>query len=410
MQILSIIGTYAASLLLITLSTLPYIFLAKFSSNNQPVNYPRSWIISPILLILLLVTNFIYGYIRLSQAELNKSEDNFQILVADAAISKHHAFDSKKMIDNIIRIINAVKEPYPRNNTDQLKKSLIIIPESAIPNVASKTLIQNSLINHLRDQLTTDGAILFGSNRTNTAWDNSDYLPQVDTKIWNSALLISPQNELISQYHKINLVPFGEYVPYSNYLQFIKPLTNIVNLNAGLNNLNMEVAGRKFSPLICFDAIFSGKVINKDLENPDFLVNITNDFWFQLNFLNRNFSTQPYQHFYNVRFRAIEEGIALIRSSNMGITAVVDPYGRIIQEKPIGQPGSLIFNLPSPLPNLVTSDDITHKILENINHTNHKYKTKFAKYGNQIPTILFFILTLILITKIIWRQSRAAKL
>jgi apolipoprotein N-acyltransferase len=96
-----------------------------------------------------------------------------------------------------------------------------------------------------------------------------------------------------------------------------------------------------FSPLICYEVIFPGAVTDPK-DRPDWLLNVTNDGWFGR-------SPGPYQHFASARFRAVEEGLPLARAANTGITAMVDPFGRVIASLPLGTAGALDVLLPAPL-------------------------------------------------------------
>ena len=97
-----------------------------------------------------------------------------------------------------------------------------------------------------------------------------------------------------------------------------------------------------FSPLICYEAIFSGAVIDRD-DRPDFMVNLTNDGWYGR-------TTGPYQHFAIVRVRAIEEGLPILRIANTGISGVVDPLGRIQARLGLGKQGFIDSDLPKAIP------------------------------------------------------------
>src|SRR5208282_1087552 len=95
-------------------------------------------------------------------------------------------------------------------------------------------------------------------------------------------------------------------------------------------------------PLICYEAIFPGIVATRD-DRPGWIVNVTNDGWFGM-------STGPYQHLQQARVRAIEQGLPLVRAANTGISAVVDPVGRIVARLGLGIEGVLDSNLPAAIP------------------------------------------------------------
>jgi apolipoprotein N-acyltransferase len=97
------------------------------------------------------------------------------------------------------------------------------------------------------------------------------------------------------------------------------------------------------APLICYEAIFPGEAAPRDGERPQLLLNLTNDGWFGR-------TSGPYQHFAQARLRAIEEGLPLIRVANTGISAIVDPFGRVLNELPLGVEGIIDGKLPKAAP------------------------------------------------------------
>ncbi len=162
--------------------------------------------------------------------------------------------------------------------------------------------------------------------------------------VYNSLYVLKPDASIAAVYDKTHLVPFGEYTP----LRGIVPFDELTGMSGGFTPggglTTVSVPGLPpFSPLICYEVIFSGEVTAGGDPHPRFLLNLTNDAWFGM-------SLGPHQHFAQARMRAVEEGLPLVRTANTGISAVVDGYGRLKGELPLGTRGVLDASLPMPVP------------------------------------------------------------
>jgi apolipoprotein N-acyltransferase len=163
------------------------------------------------------------------------------------------------------------------------------------------------------------------------------------TRAYNSVYVIDHDGSILSVYDKVHLVPFGEYLPFQDFLEELG-LRQITKLRGGFipgdrhRVLNVPRAPSVL-PLICYEIIFPEAVPRG--ERPGWIVNLTNDGWFGA-------SAGPYQHLQQARIRAIEQGLPLVRAANTGISAVVDPFGRIIDSLPLGTDGVLDARLPQP--------------------------------------------------------------
>ena len=152
------------------------------------------------------------------------------------------------------------------------------------------------------------------------------------TRYRNSAFLISPQRELLGRYDKIHLVPFGEYVPLRSILFFVHKLAyGIGDFEGGRTYTVFDTPGGRFGATICYEAIFPDQVRRYVKEGAEFLVNITNDAWFGR-------SAAPAQHLAMAALRAAENRRYLVRAANTGISAIVDPSGRILYASDIFVP------------------------------------------------------------------------
>jgi apolipoprotein N-acyltransferase len=215
----------------------------------------------------------------------------------------------------------------------------LIWPESAFPFVLSRE--PRALASIAR---ALQGKILItGAARVEEAAPASG-APGWRTKIFN-AIEVLQGDKIIAFYDKIHLVPFGEYLPLETLL---RPLgvNHLVpgTWDRGAGPRRLAAPGLPLmAPLVCYEAIFPGEAVahEDDGKRPQLMLNVTNDGWF-------GGTSGPYQHLAQARLRAIEEGLPLVRAANTGVSAIIDPYGRIVDELPLGAEGVLDGRLPKP--------------------------------------------------------------
>ena len=224
----------------------------------------------------------------------------------------------------------------PRSENELSSITHLIWPESAFPFVLSE---QPQALAEISQRL--KGVILItGAARIQ---ENSK---SNRTEIYNSIEVVDG-DRIIAAFDKKHLVPFGEYLPLEKFLQPLG-ITHLApgEWDAGAEKRLLIAPGLPpASPLICYEAVFSGEVVEKidGITSARWLLNVTNDGWFGL-------TIGPYQHFAQARLRAIEEGLPLIRVANTGVSAIIDPYGRVLKALPLGVAGLIDGSLPIPAP------------------------------------------------------------
>jgi apolipoprotein N-acyltransferase len=206
----------------------------------------------------------------------------------------------------------------------------LIWPESAFPFFMEREPEQLSAIVGM---LPPETALIVGAARPTPIGGRHAY---------NSVYVIDHAGTIQATYDKMHLVPFGEYLPFERVLTRLG-LTQLAGgpggFVAGSERRRMAIPGAPdMLPLVCYEIIFPGAAV-PDGERPGWLLNLTNDAWFGI-------SAGPFQHFQQARVRAIEEGLPLIRVANSGISAVIDPVGRVVASLPLGQDGLLDSALP----------------------------------------------------------------
>jgi apolipoprotein N-acyltransferase len=214
---------------------------------------------------------------------------------------------------------------------------LIVWPESSVPFLLDE---EPQALAVIAEALSDRAHLLMGSLRRTL---RSASEPQ---RVYNSLFVLDGSGRITAVYDKQHLVPYGEYLPLSGWLEPLglrRLVTVPGSFASGSGPQTVSTRGiPPFSPLICYEAIFPAEVTAPAVR-PAWLLNVTNDGWF-------GFTSGPFQHLAQARFRAIEQGLPLIRSANTGISAIIDAHGRILESLPLGSRGTIDANLPAPLP------------------------------------------------------------
>jgi apolipoprotein N-acyltransferase len=195
---------------------------------------------------------------------------------------------------------------------------------------------------------------------------NNQFIDNDLSYTFNSFSIYDSNLNLLDSYNKINLVPFGEFLPFENILRRVglKTITNnFQSFSSGKKRDIFEINQNNFSlkilPLICYEIIYSGKIF--DNSDFDLIINISEDGWFGQ-------SIGPKQHFSHSVFRAIESGKYILRSANNGVAAIINPLGIVEKKVNFGVTGYIDFN--------------EKKIIQ---------PTVFSRYGNKTFGLLILL-------------------
>jgi len=222
---------------------------------------------------------------------------------------------------------------------DHTKATHIVWPESAFPFLLHR---DPGALAQIAALLEPGSVLITGAARMD------DPLPgEAVGKFFNAIQVVDHQGTILGSYDKVHLVPFGEYVPrFLDALIRAAGLRQFVHIPGGFEPSerrgSLSVPGLPpVAATICYEAIFPGEVLPEG-PRPSLILNVTNDAWFGQ-------TPGPYQHFAQARLRAVEEGLPLVRAANTGISAVVDPFGRVTASLPLGVEGALDAALPSAI-------------------------------------------------------------
>jgi len=210
------------------------------------------------------------------------------------------------------------------------KPDLIIWPEAALPLLLEKEIGIYNYLKHFAAE--NQVALMLGSPRLVKQPGASD------KQLFNSIFLISPA-QAPQIYNKIKLVPYGEFTPLSTLFPFISKIVPGLDYSSGENIKNFNFKDLKIAPSVCFEGVFPAFTARFFAAGADLLINLTNDAWF-------GDSPGPRQHLKNIRLRALENRCTICRSANTGISAIINPEGRIEQFLPLNQAGIITAEVP----------------------------------------------------------------
>lgn len=297
-QIADITAVYGISFLLILVNILIFLWFVRW---RERMHMPLK---GTIMTVTLLTLVFLYGYWKIHSPLVMEKMLNVGVIQGNIPQDiKWESSFQHETLEIYRRLTLSLKESSP---------DLIVWPETALPSYFPSGKELDKKIVAIPEEV--DSYILFGSLSAKKG--------EKDLEIYNSAYLFSPTSAILGRYDKIHLVPFGEYIPLSRVFPFFNALVGIGNITAGKEAVLFRLPEGTFGVLICFEVIFPELCREFVRKGANFMVTITNDAWFGR-------TSAPYQHLAQATFRSIENRMWLVRAANTGISAFVDPWGRI---------------------------------------------------------------------------------
>ena len=325
-QSAALIGIWGLTFLAVAVFASPAVLIDDRADTRRP------WL--PAALALVLLAGMAgYGYWRLARTPTG-FVDNVRLRIMQPNLQQDEKFNysaKQRVMSRYLDLSDRATGPQSSGVRDVTH---LIWPESAFP----------FLLTREPDAMAQIAALLPQGTVLITGAVRAPELPpgQKLERAYNSIYIIDHDGTILSVYDKLHLVPFGEYLPFQDFLERLG-LMQLTKLPGGFiagdrrRPLNVPRAPRVM-PFICYEVIFPDETAPGQ-DRPGWLINLTNDGWFGI-------SSGPYQHLQPARLRTIEQGLPLVRAANTGISAVIDPLGRIVSSLPLGAEGVLDARLP----------------------------------------------------------------
>ncbi len=323
MQSASVVGLYGLTFLSLCIGAAPAVLLTGRTARAR-------WT-APALAATLLLGLIGFGVWRVP-AEASASVPDVRLRIMQPNLPQDAKFNPRNR-DAIMRHYLALSARPGENGTTPTH---IIWPESAFPFLLHRDPASLARIGALLEP----GSVLI----TGAARMDEPLPGEAVGKFYNAIQVIDDRGTILGSYDKVHLVPFGEYVPrVLDAVIRAVGLRQFVHIPGGFEpaERRMTLAIPGLPPVaatICYEAIFPDEILG-DGPRPNLILNVTNDAWFGR-------TPGPYQHFAQARLRAVEEGLPLVRSANTGVSAVIDPFGRIVNALPLSVENNLDSTLP----------------------------------------------------------------
>jgi apolipoprotein N-acyltransferase len=329
-QSASLIGLWGLTFLTVAIFASPAVLIDGPSRSRRP------WLV-PAAGLLLLVAMGTFGVIRLAQNP-TRLVAKTKLRIMQPNLAQDARFNYSAKADVMKKYLALSDRATGPQSTGVGDANILIWPESAFPFFLSR---EADAMAQIADLLPKGTVLVTGAVRPPEQPAGARI-----TRAYNSIYVIGDDGSILSVYDKLHLVPFGEYLPFQDFMEKIG-FVQLTKVQGGFipgdRRRTMDIPNApRMLPLICYEAIFPGDITTSG-DRPGWIVNLTNDGWFGI-------STGPYQHLQQTRVRAIEEGLPVVRAANTGISAVIDPVGRIVARLDLGIEGVLDSGLPAALP------------------------------------------------------------
>lgn len=322
----SLIGLYGLTLLTIVV----------FAAPATMVDGARRWTGAMLAASALLIADVGFGIWRLSAPPVALVPGVHLRLVQPNVLKdeKFKAENKDALLADYLKLSDMATSP---QNSGVADVTHLIWPESAFPFLIAS---DQQALSRIGAMLPPTAVLIAGAARAGAKLPGERRPP-----IYNALQVIASGGAIEQVYDKVHLAPFGEYMPFPALLDlFGLHQFTLSSFTPGPRRKLLDIRGLPaVAPLICYEAIFSGEVTPEPAatggSRPGLLLNVTDDSWF-------GYTPGPFQHLAQARLRAIEEGLPMIRDADSGISAVIDPYGRILDSLPLGTKSVLDSGLP----------------------------------------------------------------
>ncbi len=316
LQILNLVGLFAFNLIILTFFILPSVLFFRIKIKEK--------ILFSIFFLISILSLYIFG-----SYELNKNKNYLKTVNKKINIKiVSPNFDLKYDL-NLNQIEDRLKNLIKYSDPNRSKKTLFIWPEGAFSGYNyEEILIFKDLI---KKNFNKNHYIIFGVNK----------LEKITGSYFNSLVLVNNKLNIIQQYNKQKLVPFGEFLPFENLLNKfdLKKITEGTgSFKKGSNQSNIKIDQLNILPLICYEIIFTEFIQEANFDT-NLIINISEDGWF-------GDTIGPNQHYAKAIFRAIEKGTYLLRSTNKGISVILDNKGVSVKKLHSYEAGNIEMEVP----------------------------------------------------------------
>lgn len=304
-QVTSLTGVYGLTFLIVLANAA--IAETILHSRGRSA-FGRASLISPMIAGVLLIATSVYGFSVLATATEGE-RTTIALVQGNIPVEKHWDRSNRKVILDRYAALT--------RNAAQQAAMLIVWPEAAIPGDIQEPELRRAVAELARD---TKTHLLVGSSEYAKFSDR-----RLQEKYYNSMFLFTPEGEIAAQYRKIALIPFGEYEPLRGIVNWPRAIVSAMGgFLPGDQYTLFTVGGVTFGAVICWETIFPDLVREFVKRGARLIVNGTNESWFYE-------TAVPYQLLAMSAFRATENKVPIVRAANTGITAFIDPFGRITE-------------------------------------------------------------------------------